>query len=57
MLVEYSVLNIYANWIVLTKQKVYYFLRKKQKRRKLLIFSLKEGFKSLVGQNKANSSI
>ena len=57
MLVEYFVLNIYANWIVLTKQKVYYFLRKKQKRRKLLIFSLKEGFKSLVGQNKANSSI
>ena len=57
VLVEYFVLNIYANWIVLTKQKVYYFLRKKQKKRKMLIFSLKKGFKSLSGQNKVNSSI
>ena len=49
MLVEYFVLNIYTEWMLLTKEKIYWLIIKKQIKKTLII--------SFSGQNKANSSI
>ena len=47
ILVEYYVLNIYTKWMVLTKQKVYWLIIKKQTEKNI---SLKKGFiKSFMG--------
>ena len=44
-MIEYFVLNIYTNWMVITKQKCYWLiLKKKQIEKKTLIISLKKGF-------------
>ena len=44
--------------MLLTKQRVYWLITKKQIEKKTLVISLKKGFfKSFGGQNKVNSGI
>ena len=46
-----------TKWMLLTKQRVYWLIIKKQIEKKLIISLKKSFFKSFSGQNKVNSSI